>query len=499
MDQANQTGEPSAPNAPSTPSVPTTTALLPADSPRWPPIPAFLFRFIFSYVLIYDLEAFLGLVCSIPSQLETWIYSALNAKPPQSGPYSDLPVNALQEMWHKLIPALWSKVPETWKLGEAAKQITIFPNGSGDTTYNYVEVAVYAIISLLAAALWTGLDFRRRNYARLHGLLRIYIRYVLAFAMIGYGMAKVIPLQMPAPDAYRLTECYGDSSPMGILWAFIGASPAYSVFAGAGETIAGLLLFWRKTSTLGAIVASGVMANVVALNFCYDVPVKLYSSHLLLQAIILIAPDLPRLATLLLTNRPVPPGRTRPLCARPWMHYTWGTLKGLLVLAYMSLQVAGGIESYHTYGGGAPPAPLYGLYTVEEQTVNGQALPPLLTDAARWREIIIGNSYAMYNNVGTIRVRPMDGAPRIYFYKLHADTATIAITPFAPGLNVTTVTDEQLGRNTLNYTRPDPAHLVITGRLEDQDITLTLKNKPLNSYLLTSRGFHWINEFPMNR
>ena len=33
-----------------------------------------------------------------------------------------------------------------------------------------------------------------------------------------------------------------------------------------------------------------VMTNVVILNFCYDVPVKLYSSELLLMAVLLFAP-----------------------------------------------------------------------------------------------------------------------------------------------------------------------------------------------------------------
>jgi hypothetical protein len=48
----------------------------------------------------------------------------------------------------------------------------------------------------------------------------------------------------------------------------------------------------------GALVSIGVMSPVVALNFCYDVPVKLYSSHLLAMKVFLILPDLRRLLNL---------------------------------------------------------------------------------------------------------------------------------------------------------------------------------------------------------
>jgi hypothetical protein len=50
-----------------------------------------------------------------------------------------------------------------------------------------------------------------------------------------------------------------------------------------------------------------VLADIVALNFCYDVPVKLYSSHLLPMAVFLGTPDLRRLLNLMVWNRPTAP------------------------------------------------------------------------------------------------------------------------------------------------------------------------------------------------
>ena len=289
---------------------------------RWSRFTLLVFRFAFTYLLLYNLQAFLEIASKLPGIVEKWVHTWRGTAMPAEGPWSNRLAPLIENAMHGVIPRLWSWVPDGWKFGEAAKQITIFPAGSGDTTYNYVEVALYATVALIVTAIWTMLSRDRRPHERLHGFLRVYLRYVLGVAMIGYGMAKVIPLQMPGPDPRRLTQTYGDLSPMGLLWAFIGASKGYTVFAGAGETLAGLLLLWRRTATLGAIVAAAVMANIVALNFCYDVPLKLYSAHLFIMAIFLLAPQGPRLATVLPTDRACPP-RTKPLRSTRWMHYTW--------------------------------------------------------------------------------------------------------------------------------------------------------------------------------
>lgn len=57
---------------------------------------------------------------------------------------------------------------------------------------------------------------------------------------------------------------------MGLLWNFIGASAAYTIFTGVAEVLGGLLLVARRTALLGALVCIGVMSNVVLLNFSYD-------------------------------------------------------------------------------------------------------------------------------------------------------------------------------------------------------------------------------------
>src|SRR5262249_9377730 len=64
---------------------------------------------------------------------------------------------------------------------------------------------------------------------------------------------------------------FGNKSPAGLLWAFVGYSVPYQMFSGVVESFGALLLLTRRTVALGALVCLVSTANVVLLNFCYDV------------------------------------------------------------------------------------------------------------------------------------------------------------------------------------------------------------------------------------
>jgi hypothetical protein len=68
--------------------------------------------------------------------------------------------------------------------------------------------------------------------------------------------------------------------------------------------IGGVLLLFRRTTLLGALVVAIVMMNIAAINFFYDVPVKLYSSMLFLMAVFLMAKDFSQLLNALILHKP---------------------------------------------------------------------------------------------------------------------------------------------------------------------------------------------------
>jgi hypothetical protein len=48
-------------------------------------------------------------------------------------------------------------------------------------------------------------------------------------------------------------------------------------------------------------------------------------------------------------------------------------------------------------------------------------------------------------------------------------------------------------------TRPSLGQLVLDGTLNGRPLRLELRSVPLDSFLLVSRRFHWIQEYPYNR
>lgn len=230
------------------------------------------------------------------------------------GPFSQLlPVlGSLLEMAHQWLDQ--TLVAWTARLVFGIDGELVPPNGSGDTTFNYISQLNGLVLAIVLAAIWSVVGPRLRPHVMLD-LLRSYLRYVLAFAMLGYGLAKVTmeQNQFPVVGDWQLQKTWGDSSPMNVVWAFMGSSRPYTIFAGSGEVLAALLLVWRRTGTLGALVAIGVVTNIVMINFCYDVPVKLYSSHLLVMAVLIALPDMGRLLDVLVFDRA--PARA---AADPW-------------------------------------------------------------------------------------------------------------------------------------------------------------------------------------
>lgn len=160
--------------------------------------------------------------------------------------------------------------------------------GSGDTAFDWTFTLLVLGLALLGGLVWTLAGRRGPSPAylrRLEGGLRV----VLIFWLTMYALPKFSFGQFGLLDQGQLITTYGESSPMGLLWRFMAASPGYQYVAGVAELLPALLLLHRRTVTLGALIATVTLTNVLALNLFYDVPVKLFSAHLLLAALVLLA------------------------------------------------------------------------------------------------------------------------------------------------------------------------------------------------------------------
>ena len=432
----------------------------PPPAVRWSLAYRVFYRFLCSYLILYILPdtGHVNLLAHVPlSQALTRSYI---------------------RMWRAFVP--WVAVHVFHLSGPA----TVYPavNGSGDSTLDYVQHFCYLAIAAAAAAVWSLLDRRRPNYRALDSWMRVLVRYALAFTLFGYGFAKVIPTQFGPPSLGRLIEPLGEFSPMGLLWTFVGYSRAYTIFSGAAEVLGGALLLVRRTATLGAMVSAAVLTNVVALNLCYDVPVKLYSANLLLMAAYLLAADLRRVLNCLVLNRPAPPADLSG-ARLPGRRLRFAVLvfQALFIGSFLYYDISGGWRYYSQFALHPSRSPIYGLYDVESFRRNGQEIPPLLTDGSRWKRVILTFPQ-------NFAVRMMDDSPRGFASEYDAANSRLTlITP--PGKQ----------KNVFQYSRPDPDHVVLEGALQGEQLVVGLRKVDPQKFLLVNRGFHWINERPFNR
>jgi hypothetical protein len=424
-----------------------------ADARTWSPWHRIGFRFVCAYFVLYLLPFPLG----------------------QGLPFSGAISQAFSWLWEAL--AGW--------VGRVLLQLqmpdTVAVSGSGDKLYDYVWNFTVLLLAVLITVVWSART-RRREHAQLREWVRLYVRLGLGAVAISYGAYKVIKSQFPYPSLDRLAQPFGESSPMGLLWSFIGYSPAYNVFTGLGELLGGVLLFFRRTALLGALLLISVLANIVILNFTYDVPVKLYSSNLLLMAIWIAAFDARRLLNLLVLNRAALPDPVPPLLASRGKRSVLQSAI-LLILGVTLWQTLSNSHSARTtYGDASPKPPLYGLYDTQEFVRNGSVHPPLLTDTLRWRR-------ASFTRRGFLTIRLMNDSLR--FFRVRVDTMAHTALLLLPS--------DSTQRMTLFYQVPDPDRLVLTGEFGGDSIRATFTRRDESDFLLFNRGFHWIQEFPFNR
>jgi hypothetical protein len=131
------------------------------------------------------------------------------------------------------------------------------------------------------------------------------IRYFLACVLLFYGIVKVMATQFPHMMA-NMDARFIELNPMRVAWTFFGYSRGYQMFLGWGEMLPAILLLFRRTTLLGAIVAAIVMLNVFFINVFFEVCLKLNSGLYFGLAMFLVLQHTSRLWNFFFSNKAVP-------------------------------------------------------------------------------------------------------------------------------------------------------------------------------------------------
>lgn len=340
--------------------------------------------------------------------------------------------------------------------------------GSGDRLFDYY--AVFANFSIAGAVglIWTGIDRGRLHNEFTKKGLYLGLRVALATVMISYGFIKIIPpFQFQAPSLVRLMSTYGNSSPMGLLWTFMGSSQNYMNFGGMAEVIGGILLLLPRVHLLGALIVFGVSLNVLVLNLSYDVPVKIYSFHLMLVSLVLISYHLKELFSFFVLQNQVSLKLKTQCFERDFLNK--GVNVGLFLFGIFYVwQCLGWLNVKEE----SPKVPMYGIWYIGD--VTG-------TENFPWTHLI-------FERQDLLAVKNRDGT--IEYIKI----------------------EEVVEHKSLILNKKEPEGTIA---FEIEDLTDGFKKfktewagKPISfmvhkvdvsKFLLLSRGFHFVSESPFNR
>jgi hypothetical protein len=367
----------------------------------------------------------------------------------------------------------------------------VIQSGSGDKPFDWALALSLLAIASGVTVVWSLVDRSRAGYVGLCAWFHLFVRLSVGATMISYGMAKAIPLQMPFPSLSRLLEPYGHFSLMGVLWAQVGASPAFERFTGFVELSAGILLFIPGLALLGAVVSLLASTFIFVLNMTYDVPVKLFSLHLVVMSLLLLAPERKRLVNVFLLNRATARRTETPLVQRPLVRRVVVGLQLALGAWLVYTSVSGSLQARARFGSAAPRPPLYGIWDIQTMAIDGQVRSPLTTDYGRWRRAVISTATAL-------SFQRMDDTFVPYRAAFDAAAGTVTLSRAAPpGTPPASAPAGEVGR--LAYKQASPEQLILDGVVDGSQIRMELRRVDHTSFRLLQGRFRWVQDYPFNR
>jgi hypothetical protein len=380
-----------------------------------------------------------------------------------------------------------------WRILDAISQNNpwFFDNAGGK---NYLGWLITLLVSLAVGFVWQVVDKKRKNDSTLSFWFYVVVRYGLALRMSWFAIAKVLPVQMPFPTLSQLNTNLGEFTPGKLYWLTTGVSPFFEVFAGVFELVATVLILFRKTTTLGALMMVAILVPIWFVNIGYDAGVELTSLHLLTLALILLAKDAKHFWELLILHRPASiPVIAAPSFSDKWQKTARIALKSAFILVFL---VYRGFEYSRVYAAGKTfKLPLTdgldefkGFYDVAEFRINHQLIPYSPLNTTRWQNVVFEkfNTFSIkvagetkLNTDNKARTTEYYGNVGRLYYGYEADTLKHTLV-----LRNRADTTQKIR---LNYQRPTSQSFVLKGALENQDSVYVVLNKIEKNYPLLEK------------
>ncbi len=340
-----------------------------------------------------------------------------------------------------------------------------------DSTSMYLLLLVHFIFALLITLLLQAIQkwgvYRNLFYRICY---RLFV-YYLSLQLLKYGADKLFKNQFYIPEPNTLFTPLGAIEKDLLFWSTMGSSYGYNIFLGTTEAIAALLIFIPRTRLAGLLLSLGILINIVAINFSFDISVKLFSLFLLYLNLYLLFPYRNKLQGLVgWTQNNTLSSNSSPSIKPTFASYFVPWLAGGLIC----LEVFFPFVQSRRFNGDAMPYPyLHGAYQVTGLVDGTDTLPADVADVKRF--FIHRNGYMIFE----------DQQKRMTDYKLAYDTAHAVLL----------LTDNLLQQipHAFTYRAADS---VLTVQYINKGKMVVLIGRAINwqQLPLLKKGFHWTSD-----
>jgi hypothetical protein len=351
-----------------------------------------------------------------------------------------------------------------------------------DTKVYSDSVSMYILILLLCfiAVFLSVLIERIRKRGMMAELLASFVYkigcYYLALQLLQYGLDKIFKTQFYLPEPNTLYTPLGQVSKDLLFWSSMGTSYSYTIFTGAAEVVAAVLILFKRTRLLGLLAGFAFLLHITAINFSFDISVKAYSCFLLLLSIYLLTPFINRLYHFFFTQGSIPAITTNSndylFFKQPFVSVFFKSLFiGLLAVEALYPYVRSG-----NFNDDLEQRPyLHGAYEVNSVTVGGDTVALVSSPVRRF--FIHRNGYMIFQNQ----------QEEMQDYQLTYDTSH----------HLLILKDYQLEETILryNYSSRDSL-LLLRYEKNGQDYELTGRQLNWKKLPAVKNEFHWTVDAP---
>ena len=338
-------------------------------------------------------------------------------------------------------------------------------SASGANIINYVKVFSLLLIASAITTLAFFLDRKRPNYNTHYCVIIGYARYYVGLTLLNYGFMKILGNQFGFPPLKLFETTFGSLSAPQLFWAFMGYSKLYGNFIAISEIAGGFLLLFSRTKLIGSILVIIIMANVLLLDIAFINSAIIFSSHLLLIAIIILYPHLKRIINFLIFKKTAALENVDYLFQSKKINFRKAILKTLIILGFAYLVIYPDVGKLFVKKNDPP---LYGVYQVKKFEM-GQDSSITAADSIRWRRLIIDK--------GSTFITTMADFTSIY---------KTAIDTIKKTLNIISVKDSG-DKYQFTYSEIADSSLTIRGNWKGKDVFINAKKKSSQDYFLINR------------